>query len=1122
MEVPDSIQQLRRNLFDSIPEAPTAASTVVPPLFDKAREPINVYLRQRPALTEEEKRQKPTIQILSDEVVCLRAPYVQRNSERDIETRYKFSKVFDPTTSQTNVFDSTAKQLVNELFEGKNGLFFAHGITNSGKTYTIQGTPENPGVLPRALDAIFDMMTIAHSVQVSFMEIYNEFIYDLLVDPPVEEQEFPLHPGPPPKRTVLKMKEDKHGRVFVKDLSDVEVTSSKTAQEVVARGVRNRQMADTKVHVASSRSHSVFTITLSKWEHGMRKECSKLSIVDLAGSERSNKTAHTGQRMKESCNINSSLMVLQRCMETLRWNQQNPFKAPRIVPFRDSKLTRLFNDSLCDGRAIMIANVNTAQNYYEETFHSLQFTSIARQVTTVSTKEAAQTPGRFNTYRQTFDGTAGPMEGMCGEKCANEKADLMARISVLEDELVGAQARAASLETDIRAEVVQESEEQMEQIRLETEQRLATDRLMLQDTFDRKLALLARNSGAVADEIAARLGAHREEMAAQEQRLKQEAADNVKALCDKANAIVLAEEKTKRDALSVQLAETTAIVNDMVQMRLVRDSEHEHTVKAWKTKFEQANKLSTELSQKLEVNKHYSTKQLEESSNALKVQYEEKIEYVTKQLKGEQAETQRLKELANELQQRISSLEAQLKSTHVGSAILHVEGSTAGMARVLPKESKIVRTPSKKLLLRSDNTPRFKRMDVVDVSPAKEDATPARVTLWKAEVEQSVTGQGINAVFKDIEVLTQHGNQDVTLKEITIAASNKRAAEAEADAASKKLCLSYPALETVSPRAIATPADMITSTAAPSSLMTPIATSVSIAPIAAAVSTPAPASAVAACRRMTIAEFAEETITVQQPVLSPRVTVTNVIKVSSIDTAADGKLVLSPRLTTAAWTAPASETPAAAVAEVKFAPVEETVVEMMPSDTTAEVPAKTARRKRRSEEAAAEAPAPVVRPGRVSRAKRSKGDTENVEEAAPAAAAKTARKSTVRVAKSEPAKPKGRGRKTSAASAAEHTPIAESQAPTPAELPKTPVPMTEKENTPQKTEQKPAAAAEQLPRRRKLFTNKFADGDTFSPLGDAPMVLKQTPVARRTRSRGDGLALSDLLPAGQLMRRLMK
>uniref|UniRef100_A0A8C4UKE0 Kinesin-like protein n=1 Tax=Falco tinnunculus TaxID=100819 RepID=A0A8C4UKE0_FALTI len=213
------------------------------------------------------------------------------------------------------------------------------------------------------------------SVWISFCEIYNEYVYDLLNV---------LSTSKTPKRRVLRICEDQGGNSYIKDLKWINVQSTEEARKILKIGNKNRSFACTRMNEQSSRSHSIFSIRLLKLtadEHQPRVlGVSELSFCDLAGSERCNKTQAFGDRLKEAGNINNSLHILGKCIAALKQNQ-NPKTKPSYIPFRESKLTRLFQPFFCGkGKACMIVNINQHASTYGETLHVMKFSALAKQV----------------------------------------------------------------------------------------------------------------------------------------------------------------------------------------------------------------------------------------------------------------------------------------------------------------------------------------------------------------------------------------------------------------------------------------------------------------------------------------------------------------------------------------------------------------------------------------------------------------------------------------------------------------------------------------------------------------------------------------------------------------------
>ncbi|KFR06243.1 Kinesin-like KIF20A, partial [Nipponia nippon] len=412
---------------------------------------------------------KGCVTIEDAQTVILNAPKessAMKNSERGIGHsvhRFTFSQVFGPETTQSEFFEGSMKEIVRAYVNGVNGLVFTYGVTNAGKTFTIQGTSKDFGILPRSLEVIFNHIRGRHylkmnfkpylsnsvkkledaqvkqeeaiktailaslkevsdqilpfteccsslsmsclvielflcfwlpensfvpldvyrtdihqrtqaSVWISFCEIYNEYVYDLLNV---------LSTSKTQKRRVLRICEDQGGNSYIKDLKWINIQSTEEACKILKIGNKNRSFACTRMNEQSSRSHSIFSIRLLKLtdEHQPRVlGVSELSFCDLAGSERCNKTQAFGDRLKEAGNINNSLHILGKCIAALKQNQ-NPKMKPSYIPFRESKLTRLFQPFFCGkGKACMIVNINQHASTYDETLHVMKFSAVAKQV----------------------------------------------------------------------------------------------------------------------------------------------------------------------------------------------------------------------------------------------------------------------------------------------------------------------------------------------------------------------------------------------------------------------------------------------------------------------------------------------------------------------------------------------------------------------------------------------------------------------------------------------------------------------------------------------------------------------------------------------------------------------
>ncbi|XP_032038272.1 kinesin-like protein KIF20A [Aythya fuligula] len=508
-----------------------------------------------------------------------------KNSERGIGQsvhRFTFSHVFGPETTQSEFFEGSTKEIVRACVNGVNGLVFTYGVTNAGKTFTIQGTSKDLGILPRSLDMIFNhirgrqylkmnfkpylsndvkkledaqvkqeeaikaallaslkeetenvsgaVTNMCHveltpsnytsknqpsdplaeknfvpldthrtnteqrtqaSVWISFCEIYNEYVYDLLSVLSTSKNQ---------KRRVLRICEDQGGNSYIKDLKWINTQSTEEACKILKIGNKNRSFACTRMNEQSSRSHSIFSIRLLKLTDEHQPHVlgvSELSFCDLAGSERCNKTQAFGDRLKEAGNINNSLHILGKCIAALKQNQ-NPKMKPSYIPFRESKLTRLFQPFFCGkGKACMIVNINQHASTYDETLHVMKFSAIAKQVIqTILPKSLGYFPpklvGGDGKPIVRFDVNAS-LDDLpdCTEASTEEEVDitilshedLLKTTESLKEKLVAERQSKLLLEVKIRREMAEEMFRQL----LETEEAWSNRLEDLKDSYEETL-----------------------------------------------------------------------------------------------------------------------------------------------------------------------------------------------------------------------------------------------------------------------------------------------------------------------------------------------------------------------------------------------------------------------------------------------------------------------------------------------------------------------------------------------------------------------------------------------------------------------------------------------------------
>ncbi|WFD27362.1 succinate--hydroxymethylglutarate CoA-transferase [Malassezia nana] len=583
-------------------------------------EPIQAFLRIRPSTHNDPA--DPYLKVVSDTEVILYPPteassrrYARsRHAASHAPTKYTFSRVFAPLATesrqaQESFFQHTTLSLVKDLLEGKNSLVFTYGVTNSGKTYTVQGNgqPGEAGILPRTMDVIFnsikgrectravrpmgltgvqpgvsdpsqsllasrprsqlrpgkertdagaahatspstswdtDTTTLdvsphyRYSVWVSYVELYNEKLYDLLEAPMPSllaradsaRDETDDKPSGAARRPLLLKSEVESGGKFVGGLKEIKVSSIQEARDILRCGQENRTVFSTMANRSSSRSHSVFTIKilreLTSVELGERDVSglsrkyfvSRLSIVDLAGSERiSNTDVSAGPRLKEAGSINKSLMCLGQCLETMRKNQlragivapsdakaalaashsEDPRKRRQsIVPFRHSKLTELFQSFfLGDGKVVMIVNVHPFGTGYEENANVMRFSAMAKEVGIQVSATSGPVPGSADVSMLSL-ASQDESNGMTGDS-DDEEDDEFVRMLLEENERLRlrcerAESLCQTIEKTVRDEMAQHMEEALARMRQFYERQLQAEMDASDAFLDRKIDLLTR------------------------------------------------------------------------------------------------------------------------------------------------------------------------------------------------------------------------------------------------------------------------------------------------------------------------------------------------------------------------------------------------------------------------------------------------------------------------------------------------------------------------------------------------------------------------------------------------------------------------------------------------------
>ncbi|CCD26864.1 tubulin-dependent ATPase KIP3 NDAI_0I02960 [Naumovozyma dairenensis CBS 421] len=296
------------------------------------------------------------------------------------EMKFVFDKIFDENSSQDEVYLGTTSSLLDSVLDGFNGTVFAYGATGCGKTYTVSGTQENPGIIFRVMQELFERMEDlkdekTFQLSISYLEIYNEMIYDL------------LKPDTPSKKLIIR--EDKDSKISVSNLSYHYPKSVQDVIDLVIRGNINRSTSSTEANEVSSRSHAVLQIhimqTNTKIDLTSEHTFATLSIIDLAGSERAAATKNRGERLYEGANINKSLLALGNCINALciPTNNTRRRNIRYHIPYRDSKLTRLLKFSLGGNcKTVMIVCISPSSSHYDETLNTLKYANRAKEIKT--------------------------------------------------------------------------------------------------------------------------------------------------------------------------------------------------------------------------------------------------------------------------------------------------------------------------------------------------------------------------------------------------------------------------------------------------------------------------------------------------------------------------------------------------------------------------------------------------------------------------------------------------------------------------------------------------------------------------------------------------------------------
>ncbi|OIW23890.1 kinesin-domain-containing protein [Coniochaeta ligniaria NRRL 30616] len=341
---------------------------------------------------------RPVIKVVDDRCLVFDPPEdnpVQKfsrsvvpNGKRVKDQVFAFDRVFDENASQADVYEGTTKNLLDSVLDGYNATVFAYGATGCGKTHTITGTSQQPGIIFLTMQELFEKINERSSekhteISLSYLEIYNETIRDLLV--------------PGGSKQGLMLREDANQGVSVAGLTSLHPKDVQEVMDMIVQGNEYRTVSPTEANAVSSRSHAVLQINIAQKDRNADisepHTMATLSIIDLAGSERASATKNRGERLLEGANINKSLLALGSCINALC----DPRKKNH-VPYRNSKLTRLLKFSLGGNcKTVMIVCVSPSSSHFDETQNTLRYANRAKNIQTKVTRNV------FNVNRHVKD-----------------------------------------------------------------------------------------------------------------------------------------------------------------------------------------------------------------------------------------------------------------------------------------------------------------------------------------------------------------------------------------------------------------------------------------------------------------------------------------------------------------------------------------------------------------------------------------------------------------------------------------------------------------------------------------------------------------------------------------------
>ena len=362
-----------------------AVSSTTSNMSTSPQDTIIVSVRIRPENSQEHGQGYPVVARIIDNKMLVFDPKPDQDpvfgepvAKKRVKGRHKhkdltfaFDNVFGESSTQREIFEATTRKVVPSVLDGVNCSIFAYGATGAGKTHTMLGTPEQPGIIYQTMKELYYLIEerqneISCDIAVTYLEIYNENIYDLLKE---GKRCLPLREDPSKKSPVIT------------GISYFHPTDAQDLLRLLSLGNQRRTQHPTDANAQSSRSHAVFQVYVHQKPRAAGTETqvtvAKLSLIDLAGSERATVTTNSGVRLREGANINRSLLALGNVINALATHKGNKTH----IPYRDSKLTRLLKDSLGGNcRTVMIANISPSGCSFEDTYNTLRYADRAKQI----------------------------------------------------------------------------------------------------------------------------------------------------------------------------------------------------------------------------------------------------------------------------------------------------------------------------------------------------------------------------------------------------------------------------------------------------------------------------------------------------------------------------------------------------------------------------------------------------------------------------------------------------------------------------------------------------------------------------------------------------------------------